>query len=63
MYTVEDCYQRLVEKAKKKDGKFPPERVLYKIINAIFFDNNHCKTAYESEKNRKQYPSEFKNIV
>lgn len=35
-------------------------RVLYKIINAIFFDKNHCKTAYESEKNRKQYPEHFK---
>ncbi|HED4400739.1 TPA: DNA helicase UvrD [Pasteurella multocida] len=35
-------------------------RVLYKMINAIFFDKNHCKTAYESEKNRKQYPEHFK---
>lgn len=37
-------------------------RVLYKIINAIFFDKNHCKTAYESEKNRKQYPTAFQAI-
>lgn len=35
-------------------------RVLYRIINAIFFDENHCKTAYESEKSQKQYPDKFK---
>lgn len=34
-------------------------RVLYRFINGIFFDNNHCKTAYESELNRKQYPDNF----
>ncbi|HHF3384726.1 TPA: DNA helicase UvrD [Haemophilus influenzae] len=35
-------------------------QVLYRIINGIFFDHNHCKTAYESELNRKQYPEGFK---
>jgi raw score 0.97 len=35
-------------------------RVLYRVINGIFFDRNHCKTAYESELNRKQYPEGFK---
>lgn len=34
-------------------------RVLYRIINGIFFDRNHCKTAYESELNRKQYSEDF----
>lgn len=34
-------------------------RVLYRFINGIFFDSNHCKTAYESELNRKQYPDNF----
>lgn len=34
-------------------------RVLYRVINGIFFDSNHCKTAYESELNRKQYPDNF----
>ncbi len=34
-------------------------RVLYRIINGIFFDRNHCKTAYESEVSRKQYPNDF----
>lgn len=34
-------------------------RVLYRIINGIFFDVNHCKTAYESEISRKQYPDGF----
>lgn len=34
-------------------------RVLYCVINGIFFDKNHCKTAYESELSRKQYPDDF----
>lgn len=34
-------------------------QVLYHIINGIFFDSNHCKTAYESELNRKQYSEDF----
>ena len=34
-------------------------RVLYYVINGIFFDKNHCKTAYESELSRKQYPDDF----
>ncbi|CBY80350.1 DNA helicase UvrD [Haemophilus influenzae biotype aegyptius] len=34
-------------------------RVLYRVINGIFFDRNHCKTAYESELNRKQYSEDF----
>ena len=35
-------------------------RVLYRLINALFFDANHCQTAYQSELNRKQYPREFR---
>ena len=35
-------------------------RVLYRVINGIFFDSNHCKTAYESELNHKQDPEGFK---
>lgn len=34
-------------------------RVLYRFINSIFFDSHHCKTAYESELNRKQYSEDF----
>ncbi|THA17374.1 DNA helicase UvrD [Rodentibacter pneumotropicus] len=34
-------------------------RVLYRLINGLFFDKNHCKTAYESELSRKQYPQDF----
>ncbi|OOF40929.1 hypothetical protein BKK47_02555 [Rodentibacter mrazii] len=33
--------------------------VLYRLINGLFFDKNHCKTAYESEISRKQYPQDF----
>ena len=34
-------------------------RIWYRVINALFFDANHCKTAYESEIKRRQYPVEF----
>ncbi|EGT79926.1 DNA helicase UvrD [Haemophilus quentini] len=34
-------------------------RVLYYVINGIFFDRNHCKTAYESEKKGKQHDMDF----
>ncbi|MCR1838112.1 DNA helicase UvrD, partial [Pasteurella caecimuris] len=34
-------------------------QVLYRLINGLFFDKNHCKTAYESELSRKQYPQDF----
>lgn len=46
----------LADKPKKR------WRVLYKLINGLFFDSKHCKTAYESELNRKQYPQEFKQM-
>ncbi|GAA6939583.1 hypothetical protein AOH328_00420 [Helicobacter pylori] len=36
-------------------------RIWYRVINALFFDANHCKTAYESEVKRRQYPADFKN--
>ena len=37
-------------------------RVLYRVINGLFFDRNHCKTAYESEVTLRQYPAEFEKI-
>lgn len=37
-------------------------RIAYKIVNALFFDVAHCKTAYESEVRRRQYPAEFGKI-
>lgn len=37
-------------------------RVLYRVINGLFFDKNHCKTAYESEVTRRQYPAGFEKI-
>ncbi|SUT96019.1 Uncharacterised protein [Actinobacillus lignieresii] len=33
--------------------------IAYKCVNALFFDAAHCKTAYQSEINRKQYPQGF----
>ncbi|PRL98380.1 hypothetical protein BV011_01754 [Haemophilus influenzae] len=34
-------------------------QVLYRVINGIFFDRNHCKTAYESEVSGKQHDVDF----
>ncbi|MBN6075818.1 hypothetical protein HYE60_11290 [Aggregatibacter actinomycetemcomitans] len=34
-------------------------RVLYRVINGIFFDRNHCKDAYFSEVYRRQYTEDF----
>ncbi|NBI12480.1 DNA helicase UvrD [[Haemophilus] felis] len=47
----------LAQKPKKR------WRVLYPVINGLFFDKEHCKTAYESEVNRKQYPQGFEGNV
>ena len=35
---------------------------MYRIIEGIFFweKGKHCKTAYESEVKRRQYPSSFR---
>ena len=37
-------------------------RVLYRVINGLFFDLNHCKTAYESEISGKQHDERFKVV-
>lgn len=37
-------------------------RVLYRVINGLFFDLNHCKTAYESEVSGKQHDERFKAV-
>ena len=37
-------------------------RVLYRVINGLFFDRNHCKTAYESEISGKQHDDRFKAV-
>lgn len=46
----------LAEKPKKR------WRVLYRFINGIFFDSNHCKTAYESEVSSKQHDARFNKL-
>ena len=37
-------------------------RVLHRLIEALFFweRGKHCRTAYQSELSRKQYPSAFR---
>ncbi|HHF1871241.1 TPA: DNA helicase UvrD, partial [Haemophilus influenzae] len=37
-------------------------QVLYRVINGIFFDRNHCKTAYESEVSGKQHDVRFNKL-
>ncbi|AWI51419.1 DNA helicase UvrD [Actinobacillus porcitonsillarum] len=49
------CYRGAV-KGKKKWV------IAEKCVNALFFDKLHCKTAYESEIKRRQYPTEFQAI-
>lgn len=52
------CYRGavLVEKPKKRWCFW------YAFVNGLFFDKDHCKTAYESEVHRRQYPSEFREM-
>ena len=50
-------YRRAVLTQNKPKKRW---RVLYRVINGLFFDRNHCKTAYESELSGKQYPKDFK---
>ena len=37
-------------------------RVLYRLINGLFFDANHCKEAYESEVSGKQHDERFNEV-
>ncbi|HGO5816124.1 TPA: hypothetical protein ACK3JR_002031 [Mannheimia haemolytica] len=53
------CYRGAV-KAKQPKKRW---RFWYAFVNGLFFDKNHCKTAYLSEVNRKQYPPEFTEIT
>lgn len=38
-------------------------RLLYRVINGIFFDANHCKTAFESELKGKQHDARFNKVA
>lgn len=44
----------LAEKPKKR------WRVLYRLINGLFRDKNHCKKAYKNEITGKQHDARFK---
>lgn len=52
------CYRGavLAEKPKKR------WRFWFRVVNGLFFDKSHCKTAYESEVHRRQYPSAFQEF-
>lgn len=52
------CYRGAVLDKKPKKRW----RVWHRVVNGLFFDKDHCKTAYESEVKRKQYPPEFTKI-
>ncbi|TCJ96124.1 hypothetical protein EV694_1675 [Volucribacter psittacicida] len=52
------CYRgAILAKNPKKRWRF-----WYGFVNKLFFDPNHCKTAYESEVLRRQYPADFEVI-
>ncbi|MFC1022261.1 DNA helicase UvrD [Pasteurella multocida] len=52
------CYRGAVlTKQPKKRWRF-----WFHLVNTLFFDKNHCKTAFESEVKRRQYPPEFSKI-
>ena len=46
----------LADKPKKR------WRVLYRLINGLFFDANHCKASYESEVSGKQHDERFSEV-
>lgn len=52
------CYRGAMLETKPK-LKY---RIAYHLINGLFFDRTHCKTAYESECNRKQFPPDFQKL-
>ncbi|GAB1663136.1 hypothetical protein [Mannheimia haemolytica] len=52
------CYRGASKPNPKKRWRF-----WYAFVNGLFFDKNHCKTAYESEIKRRQYPPEFTEIT
>ena len=37
-------------------------RVLYRLINGLFFNANHCKASYESEVSGKQHDERFSEV-
>lgn len=38
-------------------------KIIYTLIEKLFFwEKDHCKTAYQSEIKRRQYPSAFSNL-
>lgn len=44
---------------KRQEGK--GWAILRRVIDTLFFwQENHCRTAYESEKNRRQLPPELR---
>lgn len=43
----------------------PPKKrwcLLYRLINGLFFDVNHCQTAYESELKGRQHDKRFNEM-
>lgn len=52
------CYRgAILAKEPKKRWRF-----WFRLVNTLFWDTEHCKTAYESEVKRKQYPPDFTQI-
>lgn len=58
-YADETISSRCYRNTKLKDSPKKRWVFFYALINALFFDKNHCKEAYQSEVLRRQYPSDF----
>lgn len=52
------CYRGAVLATKPKKRW----RFWFHFVNGLFFDKQHCQTAYESEVYRRQYPSDFQKM-
>ena len=55
----ETLSSRTYRRATLKEKPLKRWRVLYHMINGLFFDRNHCKEAYFSEVYRRQYTEDF----
>lgn len=55
------CYRRaVVEPAEQNQSAKLKWRVLMTLINALFFDKQHCRASYLSEVERSQLPQSLR---
>lgn len=62
-YADETLSSRSYRGAKLANNPKLKWQISRSVIDSIFFwEENHCQKAYESEVNRRQYPSEFQSL-